>query len=100
MFQILAANGGYKVHFIQVTIAKTHSIKEDYFAGVLSALHKVVPIEFLLVEVEVVGLVPEYCLQQFKFYPRVPIEQSENILQTILHCTIPNDGNWLRNPNQ
>ncbi len=99
MFQILAANGGYKVRFIQVTIAKTHSVKYDYFADVLSALRKVVPIEFLLVEVEVVGLVPEYRLQEFKFSPIVPIELGQKILQTILHCTIPNDGYWLRNPN-
>jgi hypothetical protein len=99
MFQILAANGGYKVRFIQVTIAKTHSVKYDFFADVLSALRKVIPIEFMLVEVEVVGLVPEYRLQEFKFSPRVSFELSQNILQTILHCAIPNDDYWLRNPN-
>ena len=103
MFHILSADGGYKVRFVQVTIAETHSFKEQYFVDVLSTLRWVVLQEFELVEVEVVGLVPEYRLPIFKYQPSVPIQNvypDRTIPQTILHCTVPNDGNWLRNPNQ
>jgi hypothetical protein len=103
MFQIFASDGGYKVRFVQVTIAETHSFKGAYFVDVLLTLRSVVPKEFQLVEVEVVGLVPEYRLQVFKYYPIVPIERvypGRKISHTILYCTIPNDDNWLRNPNQ
>ncbi len=102
MFQIFAANGGYKVRFVQVTIAKTHSFKGNYFVVVLLALRKVVPKEFQLVEVEVVGLVPEYRLPVFKYNQRVLIKQvypNRKVSQTVLHCTICNDDNWLQNPN-
>ncbi len=103
MFQIFASDGGYKVRFVQVTISETHSFKGDYFVDVLLTLRRVVPKELQLVEVEVVGLVPEYRLHVFKYCPNVPIERvypSRKISQTILYCTIPNDDNWLRNPNQ
>jgi hypothetical protein len=103
MFQIFASDGGYKVRFVQVTIAETHSFKGDYFVDVLLTLRRVVPKDLQSVEVEVVGLVPEYRLQVFKYCPNVPIERvypSRKISQTIFFCTIPNDDNWLRNPNQ
>jgi hypothetical protein len=103
MFQILSADGVYKVRFVQVTIDKGHSFKEQYFVEVLSTLRWVVLQEFLLVEVEVVGLVPEYRLPIFKYEPSVPIQNvypDRTIPQTVLYCTVPNDGNWLRNPNQ
>ncbi len=67
MFQILAVDGGYKVRFVQVTIAETHSFKKDNFVNVLSAMREVVLKEFQLVEVELVGLVPEYLLPMFKY---------------------------------
>lgn len=103
MFQVLGADGRYKVRFVQVTIAETHSFKQDYFVAVLSALHWVILKELQLVEVEVVGLVPEYRLPIFKYEPSIPIQNvypDRTIPQTVLHCTVPNDGNWLRNPNQ
>ncbi len=103
MFQVLAADNGYMVRFVQVTIVKTHSFKENYFIYVLLALSKVIPKEFQLVNVEIVGLVPEYRLPVFSYNPVVPIKQvypSQDIPQTVLHCTVYNDGNWLQNPIQ
>jgi hypothetical protein len=77
--------------------------KKNYFIDALLALGKVVPKEFQLVKVEVVGLVPESGLKTFSYNPVVPIKQvypSQDIQQTVLHCTIPNDGNWVQNPIQ
>jgi hypothetical protein len=54
MYQVLAAHNGYIVCFVQVTIAKTHFFKENYFTGVLLVLSKVVTIEVKLVKVEAV----------------------------------------------
>jgi len=101
MFQVLAADNGYMVRFIQVMIAQKHSFKENYFTEVLLALSNVVPKEFQLVKVEVVGLVPEYHLSVFSYNPVVPIKQvhpSQDTPQMVLHCTILHDGNWLLNP--
>jgi hypothetical protein len=103
MLQLLAVDGGYKVRFVQITIAEAHSFKQDYFVDVLSVLRKVVLKDFELVEVEFVGLVPEYRLQGFKYDPKIRDPRgntSGKIHQTILHCTIPNDVNWLQNPNR
>ena len=101
MYQVLAAHNGYIVCFVQVTIAKTHFFKENYFTDVLLVLSKVVTIEVKLVKVEAVGLMPEYLLSVFRYNPVVPIKQvypSQDVSQTVLHCTIPNDDNWLQNP--
>jgi hypothetical protein len=65
MFQVLSADKGYMVHLLQVTIAKTHSLKESYFKDVLLALSKVAPKEIQLVKGKVLELVPEYCLPVF-----------------------------------
>ncbi len=103
MFQVLAADNGYMVRFVQVTIAETHSFKDNYFKDVLLALIKVVPKEFQLVKVEVVALVPEYLLPVSSYNPVVPIKevyQNHDVPQTVVHCTISNDGNWLQNPIQ
>ncbi len=37
---------------------------------------------------------------RFGLVTNAEIKQSGNILQTLLHCTIPNDGYWLQNANQ
>ena len=75
MFQIFGAEDWYKVRFVQVTIAEKHSFKEDYFVDVLSALRWVILKDFKLVEVEVVGLVPEYRLPEFQYEPIIPIQK-------------------------
>jgi hypothetical protein len=36
--QPLAADGGYNVHFVQVTIVETHSVKEHNFVNLLLSL--------------------------------------------------------------
>jgi hypothetical protein len=75
MYQVFAADNGYMVCFVQVTIANTHFFKKNYFTDVLLVLSKVVTIEFQLVKVEAVGLVPEYLLSVFRYNPVVPIKQ-------------------------
>jgi hypothetical protein len=101
LFQIVNASNGYKVRFVQVTIAETHSFKEDYFVDVLSYLRWIVLPDSRLIEVEIIGLVPEYRLTAFNYDPKIPTEHvyaDEKIRQTVLHCTVPKDVQWLRNP--
>lgn len=63
----------------------------------LSQLDLFVFKDLLLMEVEIVGLVPEYRLADFDYKPKIPIERvhpKRVITQRAIHCTVANDVGW------